>query len=90
MKNQQQTEEKEVIILSYLSNEEIHITLSSIIKVGLLTLKRLDGSTIYQKVITNTNYEHIIIPDNQKELVLSIISDSIHYEKILTVHKPSI
>jgi len=87
LKNRQHTPEegKELIVLSYISNHEIHITLSSIIKVGLLTLYGLNGVTIYQKVISNTNYEHIALPQNLKQLTVRIVSDSIHYEKIFNI-----
>ena len=83
MRKKQQAKKDDINILIYANHHEIHITASSVIRQGLLTIQEPYGMKIIQKVLSNTNYEHVIIPDDIKIVNVNIISNEINYDKIL-------
>ncbi len=83
MREKQQAKKDDINILIYSNHHEIHITASSVIRQGLLTIQEPYGMKIIQKVLSNTNYEHVIIPDDIKIVNVNIISNEINYDKIL-------
>ncbi len=70
-------------ILIFTSRHEIYFTASSVIKQGLLTIENMDETIIIQKILSNTNHEHVVVPDDIKIVIIRILSDEINYEKIL-------
>ncbi|MCD6200943.1 MAG: hypothetical protein J7K46_03955 [Bacteroidales bacterium] len=73
-------------ILIFTSRHEIYFTASSVIKQGLLTIQNMDETIIFQKMLSNTNHEHVVISEDIEIVSIKILSDEINYEKILRLY----
>ena len=72
-------------ILIYSNQNEISFLSATLIREGVVTIKKTDGTILLQKVLSNSNYEHLPLPVNIHKVEVSIISDEFIYKKILRV-----
>lgn len=79
------TKNKSVDLLMYAKGHVIHVTFSSVIKNGLLTVENSkDNKMISHKIITNTNYTHITVPHTIIKAKVTIVSEQVNYQKNIT------
>ncbi len=85
MTNKDSSKLSETVLLVFFNNGKIHINASSIIKQGLLTVKTLDDKILFQKILSNTNYEGILIPQEVTSLKVIVISDELNFQKTIKI-----
>lgn len=73
----------EINVLVYANHNEIYFFALSIVREGMMTIRKADRTIILQVELSNSLYEHIIIPENIKIVHVSITSNELNYQKIL-------
>ncbi len=74
-------ETNDTTVIFYWVGNEIHFISSSVISNGIFIAKNEKGTPINQKIVSNCNSEHLLIPGNNKTVVVSLISEHFQYTK---------
>ena len=77
---------KQVDLLMYAHGRVVHITFSSVVKNGLLTVENKNGETVLQKIVTNTNYTYLTVPACVTRAKITFVSEEIQYRKDFNFH----
>ena len=83
VRNMQNSDEGNILV--YTNQNEIYFLSTTPIREGVVTIKKTDGTVISQKLLSNSNYEHLALPAGVHKVEVSIVSDELIYKKTLRV-----